>query len=175
MLEPTTQCTMSTQLTLPNRCSYKGCGAHLNLVPEHCSSCLRLVHQICQQFWVGPCIGISMLLCWVCHDKEADIIMSSLDASTTASATTAQVDRTTQEVRDNTRAAYERLQTAQAMLLSADAEEEEDHLIPSDNPTETCNKGGRPKGLTIEHSQAQELARKLVACSDIKNQHIFGW
>ena len=116
-----------------------------------------------------------MLLCWVCHDKEADIIMSSLDASITASATTAQVDRTTQEVRDNTRAAYERLQTAQAMLLSADAEEEEDHLIPSDNPTETCNKGGRPKGLTIEHSQAQELARKLVACSDIKNQHIFGW
>ena len=175
MLEPTNQCTMSTQLTLPNRCSYKGCGAHLNLVPEHCSSCLRLVHQICQQFWVGPCIGISMLLCWVCHDKEADIIMSSLDASITASATTAQVDRTTQEVRDNTRAAYERLQTAQAMLLSADAEEEEDHLIPSDNPTETCNKGGRPKGLTIEHSQAQELARKLVACSDIKNQHIFGW
>jgi len=47
-----------------------------------------------------------------------------------------------------------------AMSLTADAEEEEDHLIPSDNPTETRNKGGRPKGSTIEHSQAQELARK---------------
>ena len=49
MLEPASQCAMSMQLTLPNRCSYKGCGAPLNLVPEHCSSCLRLVHQLCQQ------------------------------------------------------------------------------------------------------------------------------
>jgi hypothetical protein len=48
-LEPASQCAMSMQLTLPNRCSYKGCGAPLNLVPEHCSSCLRLVHQLCQQ------------------------------------------------------------------------------------------------------------------------------
>ena len=89
--------------------------------------------------------------------------MSSSDASTTASATTAQVARTTQEVRDNARAAYERLQAAQAMSLSADAEKEEDHLIPSDNPTETRNKGGRPKGSIIESSQAQKLARKQAA------------
>jgi hypothetical protein len=88
------------------------------------------------------------------------MVMSSSDESTTASATTAQVARTTQEVRDNARAAYERLQAAQAMALSADAEKEENHLIPSDNPTETRNKGGRPKGLTIESSQAQKLARK---------------
>ena len=46
------------------------------------------------------------------------------------------------------------------MSFTADAEEEEDHLILNDNPTETRNKGGCPKGLTIEHSQAQELARK---------------
>ncbi len=49
MLEPTSQCAMSMQLTLPNQCSYKGCSAPLNLVPEYCSSCLRLVHQLCQQ------------------------------------------------------------------------------------------------------------------------------
>ncbi len=49
MLEPANQCAMSMQLTLPNRCSYKGCSTPLNLVPEHCSSCLRLVHQLCQQ------------------------------------------------------------------------------------------------------------------------------
>jgi hypothetical protein len=49
MLEPASQCAMSMQLTLPNQCSYEGCGAPLNLVPEHCSSCLRLVHQLCQQ------------------------------------------------------------------------------------------------------------------------------
>ena len=100
-----------------------------------------------------------MLLCPVCRDEEADI-MSSSDASTTASATTAQVARTTLEVRDNARAAYERLQAAQAMSLTTVAEEEEDHLIPSDNPTETRNKGGRQKGSTIKHSQAQELSRK---------------
>ena len=41
------------QLTFPNLCSYKGCGAPLQLVPEHCSSCLRLVHLICHQFVVG--------------------------------------------------------------------------------------------------------------------------
>ena len=33
------------QLTLPNRCSYEGCGAPLHLVPEYCSHCLRLVHR----------------------------------------------------------------------------------------------------------------------------------
>ncbi len=37
MLEPASQCAVSMQLTLPNRCSYKGCGAPLNLVLEHCS------------------------------------------------------------------------------------------------------------------------------------------
>ncbi len=89
MLEPTSRYTVSTQLTLPNRCSYEECGAPLNLVPEHCSSCLRLVHRNCQQFWFGRCIGTSMLLCPVCRDEEADI-MSSSDASTTAPATAAQ-------------------------------------------------------------------------------------
>jgi hypothetical protein len=49
MLEPASQCALSMRLTLPNRCSYKGCGVPLNLMPEHCSSCLRLVHQLCQQ------------------------------------------------------------------------------------------------------------------------------
>ena len=49
MLEPTSQCAVSMQLTLPNQCLYKGCGAPLDLVLEHCSSCLRLVHQIFQQ------------------------------------------------------------------------------------------------------------------------------
>jgi hypothetical protein len=49
MLEPASQCAMSMHFTLPNQCSYEGCGAPLNLVPEHCSGCLRLVHQLCQQ------------------------------------------------------------------------------------------------------------------------------
>ncbi len=49
MLEPASQCVMSMQLILPNRCSHEGCGAPLNLVPKHRSSCLRLVHQLCQQ------------------------------------------------------------------------------------------------------------------------------
>ena len=44
MLESTSRCILSTQLTLPNRCLYEGCNAPLNLVPEHCSRCLRLVH-----------------------------------------------------------------------------------------------------------------------------------
>jgi hypothetical protein len=60
--------------------------------------------------------------------------------------------QTTQEVRDNTRAAYKRLQAAQGMPVAADAEEEEDHLIPSDHLTETHNKGGCPTGSTIENS-----------------------
>ena len=33
-------------------------------------------------------------------------------------------------------------------------------MIPGDHPTEIHNKGGRPTGFTIEHSQAQELAQK---------------
>jgi hypothetical protein len=31
------------QLTLPNQCLYEGCDAPLHLMPEHCSTCLRLV------------------------------------------------------------------------------------------------------------------------------------
>jgi hypothetical protein len=63
MLEPTSQCAVSMQLTLPNQCSYERCGAPLDLLPEHCSSCLRLVHQLCQQFLVGPGVDTSTLLC----------------------------------------------------------------------------------------------------------------
>jgi hypothetical protein len=33
MLEPASQCAMSMQLTLPNRCLYEGCAAPLNLMP----------------------------------------------------------------------------------------------------------------------------------------------
>jgi hypothetical protein len=57
-----------------------------------------------------------------------------------------------QEVRDKARAAYKRLQAAQAMPFAADAEEEEDPLIPGDHPTETRNIGGCPIDSTIEHS-----------------------
>jgi hypothetical protein len=66
----------------------------------------------------------------------------------------------TQEVRDGARAAYERLQAAQAMSFDANVEEEEGPLIPGNHFTETRNKGGRPTGSTIKHYQAQELAQK---------------
>jgi hypothetical protein len=46
------------------------------------------------------------------------------------------------------------------MSFDADAEEEEDPLIPGDHLTETRDKGGCPTGSTIEHYRAQELARK---------------
>jgi hypothetical protein len=61
MIEHTNQAQVvdGMQLTLPNRCSYKGCDAPLHLVPEHCLTCLRLVHQI-----LG--INSSTLLCQVC-------------------------------------------------------------------------------------------------------------
>ncbi len=60
------------QLTFPNRCSSKGCSAPLHLVPEQCSSCLRLVHPIlCQKFMVGLGVNFSKLLCPVCHEEEA--------------------------------------------------------------------------------------------------------
>ncbi len=52
ILESSNQCAVSKQLTLPNRCSYKRCSAPLNLVPEYCSSCLRLVHQFFSNFWL---------------------------------------------------------------------------------------------------------------------------
>jgi hypothetical protein len=74
MLEPASQCAKSMQLTLPNQCSYEGCGVPLNLVREHCSSCLRLVHQLCQQFLPGPGINISMLPCWFCCDKASTML-----------------------------------------------------------------------------------------------------
>jgi hypothetical protein len=38
------------QISLPNQCLHKGCGEPINLMPEHCSSCMRLVHKSCQQF-----------------------------------------------------------------------------------------------------------------------------
>jgi hypothetical protein len=53
-------------LTAPNRCSYEGCGTPFHLVSEICTCCLRLVHQICQQFAVGQGIPSSMLLCLDC-------------------------------------------------------------------------------------------------------------
>ncbi len=116
------------------------------------------------------------MLCLVCHDKQSPTTLPSI---TTAQASANVYDdstalpinqpdiltfkervQTNQEVRDNARAAYERLQAAQAMTFAADVEEEEDLLIPGDHPSETCNKGGCPIGLTIKHSQAQELAQK---------------
>jgi hypothetical protein len=71
ILESSNQCAVSMQLTLPNQCSHKRCGAPLNPMPEYCSSCLRLVQQICQQFLVGPGINTSTMLCLVCHDKQS--------------------------------------------------------------------------------------------------------
>ena len=61
------------QLTLPNRCSYEECGAPLNLVPGHFSSCLRLVHPIFQQFSVGLGVDLSKLLCQVCREEEEEV------------------------------------------------------------------------------------------------------
>ncbi len=48
MIEHTNQAQVvdGMQLTLPNWCSYEGCGPPLHLVPEHCSTCFRLVHLI---------------------------------------------------------------------------------------------------------------------------------
>ncbi len=174
ILESSNQRAMSMQLTLPNQCSYKRCGAPLNLVPEYCSSCLRLVHQICPKFSVGTGVNTSTMLCLVCHDKQPPTTLPSI---TTAQASANVYDdstalpinqpgifpikervQTTQEVRDNTRAAYKRLQAAQATPFAADVEEEEDPLIPGAHPAETRNKGGRPIGSTIKHSRAQELA-----------------
>ncbi len=140
--EPSDQCAVSMQLTLPNQCSYKRCGTPLDLVSKHCSSCLRLIHQICQHFLVGPGINTSTMLCVVCHDKQSTTTLQSITKAQ-ASATVSddytalpinkpnifpkeEIFWTTQEVRDNSRTAYKRLQAAQAMTFTADAEEEED-------------------------------------------------
>ncbi len=117
-----------------------------------------------------------MMLCLVCHDKQPTTTLPSI---TTAQASATVYDdstalpinqpdifptkervQTMQEVTDNARAAYKRLQAAQARSFAADIEKEEDPLIPGDHPAETRNEGGCPIGSTIEHSQAQELAQK---------------
>jgi hypothetical protein len=101
-----------------------------------------LIHQICQQFLVGLGVNTSTMLCLVCHDKKSTTTFPSI---TTAQASATVYDdstalpinqpdiflikervQTMQEVRDNARAAYKRLQAAQAMPFAADAEEEED-------------------------------------------------
>jgi hypothetical protein len=145
------------QLTLPNQYSYKRCGAPLNLVLEYYSSCLRLVHQIWQHFLVSLGINTSTLLYLFCNDEESTTTLPSITAAQ-ASATVSddftalQINQptifpieervqTTQEVRVDARAAYKRLQAAQAMLFAADVEEEEDPLIPHDYPAEARNKG----------------------------------
>jgi hypothetical protein len=71
------------QLTLPNRCSYQGCGAPLHLVPEYCTYCLKLVHRICQQFSVGQGIvsSTSTLLCSVCCNVPGSGITMSFAAA----------------------------------------------------------------------------------------------
>jgi hypothetical protein len=63
-----------------------------------------------------------------------------------------------QEAREDFRAAYSRLLTAQTTSISKDAEEEEDLSTPEGNWTETHKKSGCPTGSTIKYSQAQELA-----------------
>ena len=63
ILQPTSLALKSMQPTLPNRCLYQGCDAPFHLVPVHCSSCLRLVHQICQKFLEGLAVNVIMLLC----------------------------------------------------------------------------------------------------------------
>jgi hypothetical protein len=78
ILESSNQCAVSMQLTLPNQCSYERCGTPLDLVSEYCSSCLKLVHQICQQFLVGPDINTSTMLCLVCHDQQSPTTLPSI-------------------------------------------------------------------------------------------------
>ncbi len=122
ILESSNQCAVSMQLSLPNWWSYKRCSAPLDLVPEYCSSCLRLFHQICQQFSVGPGVNTSRMLCLVWHKEQLPTTLLSI---TTAQASANVNDDSTalpinqpdifpieervrmmQEVRDNARAAY---------------------------------------------------------------------
>jgi hypothetical protein len=66
-----------------------------------------------------------------------------------------------QDARDNARAAYKWLQAAQAMSFAANAEKEEDPLIPGLHLTETRNKGGCPTGSTIDDSQAPTIPTNM--------------
>ncbi len=95
------------RLTLPNRCSYEGCGTPLQLVLEHCSTCLRLVHLLCQ----------------VCFKEGEEITTTCLDLLAAAHPSTA---RTMQETIEDFKVAYSRLQTAQITLISEDGEEVEE-------------------------------------------------
>ena len=77
------QAAVMFELSLPNVCSYEGCDAPLDLVPEHCSSCLRFVCQVCQQFLVGPGVNTSTLLCQDCCDDPS--ITTGQDSSAASS------------------------------------------------------------------------------------------
>ncbi len=78
IMESSNQCAVCMQLTLPNQCSYRRCGTPLDLVLEYCSSCLRLVHQICQQFSVCPGVNTSTMFSLVCHDKQSPTTLLSI-------------------------------------------------------------------------------------------------
>ena len=130
MLEPTSQCIISMKLTLPNQCLYKGCGTPLT------SS--RMIDPVawdwyikCHQFLVFPGVNMSTLLCLVCHDKESTITLALITTAQTSSAgsdySTALPTnwstifppkvrvQTIQEVGEDARAAYKRLQIAHEM------------------------------------------------------------
>jgi hypothetical protein len=111
--QPTSHTVESMQPTCPNQFSYKGCGTSLHLVLEHCSSCLRLVHPICQKFSGRKVAPLGLL------KKKADFVTHQ--DTTTAQDSSIQ---STQEVRDNVRADYARLQAALATLIPQDAEVE---------------------------------------------------
>jgi hypothetical protein len=112
MIEHTNQAQVvnGVQLTFPNCCSYKGCCTPLHLVLEDCLTCLRLVHQICQQFSVRLGINSSTLFYQVCFKEGEEITSTCLDLSAAAHPSTAQ---TMQETIEDFRVAYSRLQTAQ--------------------------------------------------------------
>jgi hypothetical protein len=50
------------------------------------SSCLRLVHQLCQQFLAGPGVDTSTLLCWFCCDEASTTALPSISTAQASSA-----------------------------------------------------------------------------------------
>ena len=133
------------QLTFPNRCSYERCGAPLNHLPEYCTYCLRLVHRICQQFSDGQYNTSSTLLCSVCCDGPGSGFMMPAAANVEVEEESKKYNNEGGEVGGQ----------------DEDENEEEE---------ETRKKGGRPSGSTVEHSRAQELARKQ-AVNYVINQY----
>jgi hypothetical protein len=128
---------------------------------------LRLVHEICQQFSDGQGIDSSFFLPGRCKEGE-EITTTFSNLSAAAQPFTAQ---TMQETREDFRAAYSRLLTAQTTSIIEDGEEveeekeeegedEEDLSIPEGALTKTLKKGGHPISSTIEYSQAQQNLHK---------------